>query len=101
MVSLEIAKKELKEEGSEKWFIAEYERELGFDDHVIFALILKAKDKKEAEAIFNRWALLMQGLEEESSSLVRISEIKTLDDLTNFPSIFLSKKDLDELEKGI
>jgi len=84
----------------EKWFIAEYERELGFDDHVIFALILKAKDKKEAEAIFNRWSLLMQELEEESNNLIKISEITSLNDLSNFPSIFLSRKDLDELEKA-
>ena len=82
----------------DKWFIAEYEKDLGFDKSIILAFFIKAKNKDEAKAIFNKWASLIQELENESNTLVRITEISSLNELSQFPSLFLSRKDVEDLE---
>ena len=73
-----------------KWFVGEYELYESWSGPIIFGVILRAKDKREALRKLTKWCVTMTDFDSVERKPLNVHVISKLSDVTKFPSIYLS-----------
>jgi hypothetical protein len=77
-------------ENTSKWYIAIYDEEHSWGEWVSYAFLVRAISKEEAEAILKKWCNRMTNMDDIAREPISVKEVKSLEDLANYPSIYLS-----------